>query len=47
MTEPHYRILFLSQRNSVRSLIAEALTNCLGQGRFVGASADTELASEG
>jgi arsenate reductase (thioredoxin) len=39
MAGTSYSMLFLSQRNSVRSLMAEALTNHLGQGRFTGVSA--------
>ena len=42
MPDQKYHILFLSMRNSVRSLMAEAVTNHLGKGRFVGASAGQE-----
>ena len=42
MPDQKYKILFLSLRNSVRSLMAEAVTNHLGKGRFVGASAGLE-----
>ena len=46
MVDHHYSLLFLSQCNSVRSLMAEALTNHLGQGRFTAASAGGEPARQ-
>ena len=38
---PHrlYHVLFLSQRNSARSILAEALLNSIGRGQFVACSA--------
>ncbi len=37
--EKHYNILFLCNRNSARSIIAEALASTLSHGRFTGYSA--------
>jgi len=37
--QENYRVLFLSRRNSARSLMAEAIVNRYGQGRFEGFSA--------
>ena len=34
-----YHVLFLSQRNSARSILAEALLNSIGRGQFVACSA--------
>jgi arsenate reductase (thioredoxin) len=34
MTEKSYQVLFLSQRNSARSILAEAILNSLGSGKF-------------
>jgi len=39
MSDGHYNILFLSNRNTVRSIFAEAVANHLGQGHFNGFSA--------
>jgi protein-tyrosine-phosphatase len=39
MAENRYNVLFLSNRNTVRSLFAEAATNRFGRGRFTGFSA--------
>ncbi len=39
MPDGHYNILFLSNRNSARSIFAEAVTNRIGRGQFKGFSA--------
>ena len=44
MTEQPLRVLFLSRRNTVRSLMAEAVMNQSGAGRFVARSAGVEVA---
>lgn len=41
-----FRILFLSQRNSARSMIAEALANSLGHGALAACSAGVRPASD-
>lgn len=46
MTERVFNVLFLSRRNSARSLMAEALLNKLGDGRFRAYSAAIEPAAE-
>lgn len=42
MREQAIRVLFLSRRNTARSLMAEAILNQSGRGRFVGLSAGVE-----
>jgi protein-tyrosine-phosphatase len=39
MAEKHYNVLFLSNRNTARSIIAEAVMNRIGRGNFSGFSA--------
>ena len=39
MADRLYHVLFLSQRNSARSILAEALLNSIGRGQFVAYSA--------
>jgi arsenate reductase (thioredoxin) len=39
MSDRSYNVLFLSQRNSARSILAEALLNQKGKGLFIGHSA--------
>ncbi|MGE0281704.1 MAG: arsenate reductase ArsC [Rhizobiaceae bacterium] len=46
MSDKVYRVLFLSRRNSARSILAEAVLNKLGKGRFVAYSAAVEPAAE-
>jgi arsenate reductase (thioredoxin) len=45
MADGHYNVLFLSNRNSARSIFAEAALNRMGQGRFTGFSAGLRPAS--
>ena len=45
MTEKIFNVLFLSRRNSARSILAEAVLNKEGQARFRGYSAAVEPAS--
>lgn len=42
MSDKIYRVLFLSRRNSARSILAEAVLNKIGQGRFLALSAAVE-----
>ena len=42
MTEHPLRVLFLSRRNTARSLMAEAIMNQTGRGRFIAESAGVE-----
>jgi protein-tyrosine-phosphatase len=46
VTSQPYRVLFLSQRNSARSMMAEAITNSLGRGQFQAFSAGVRPADE-
>ena len=45
MADGHYNVLFLSNRNSARSIFAEAALNRMGHGHFVGFSAGLHPAS--
>lgn len=44
MDSKTFRVLFLSRRNSARSLMAEAILNKVGRGRFVALSAGVQPA---
>lgn len=46
MAEGIYQVLFLSQRNSARSLLAEAILNSIGRGRFRAFSAGVRPAAQ-
>lgn len=46
MNEKVYHVLFLSRHNSARSILAEAVLNKIGRGRFVAYSAAVEPAAE-
>jgi arsenate reductase len=46
MADRVYRVLFLSRRNSARSLMAEAVLNRIGKGKFEAFSAGVEPGSK-
>jgi len=45
MTDRQYHVLFISQRNSARSVMAEAILNAMGKGEFVAHSAGVRPAT--
>lgn len=46
MSDKIFHVLFLSRRNSARSILAEAVLNKMGKGRFVAHSAAVDPAAE-
>jgi arsenate reductase (thioredoxin) len=46
MSDAPYHVLFISQRNSARSIMAEAILNQIGKGEFVAHSAGVRPAAE-
>ena len=46
MSDKVFHVLFLSRRNSARSILAEAVLNKMGKGRFVAHSAAVQPAEE-
>ena len=46
MSDKVFHVLFLSRRNSARSILAEAVLNKIGKGRFVAHGAAVESAAE-
>jgi arsenate reductase len=46
MSDKIFHVLFLSRRNSARSILAEAVLNKVGKGRFVAHSAAVDPAAK-